>query len=128
MPFHLLHSAHQELLDKQKPQAHQGDGSLIVRRSFYSASFLPHRREFSIPALSSPLPGCQTRVGVIPDVSLKAYYIATAVQCDCDLNDINYYTAGQLHSVNQESGQSGNGGKQRKSPTFLQAAAFPLLP
>jgi hypothetical protein len=62
---------HQELSEKQKPRTHQGGGlsppAEILFSEFphhtSSGTFVPDQGH-----LSSPLPGCQTRLRVIPDV------------------------------------------------------------
>jgi hypothetical protein len=64
---------HQELVAKQKPSDHQGRRFATSPAEILFGEF-PHRTSAGIliPALGtvgSPLPGCQTRFGVIPDVA-----------------------------------------------------------
>jgi hypothetical protein len=59
-------------LEKQKPPTHQG-GGFNPPAEIYLVSFLTtHRRKLSFPikgTLALPLPGCQTRIRVVPDVA-----------------------------------------------------------
>jgi hypothetical protein len=65
-------SVHQELSEKQKPPTHQGGGSQSSGGDLFdefphhtsSGTFVPDQGH-----LSSPLPGCQTRLRVVPDVA-----------------------------------------------------------
>jgi len=62
---------HQELSEKQKPPTHQGGGLIPPAEILFgefphhtsSGTFVPDQGH-----LSSPLPGCQTPLGVVPDV------------------------------------------------------------
>jgi hypothetical protein len=63
-------SVHQELSEKQKPPTHQGGGLQSSGGDLFSE--FPHHTSSGtfVPDqghLSSPLPGCQTRLRVIPD-------------------------------------------------------------
>jgi hypothetical protein len=63
-------SVHQELSEKQKPPTHQGGGLQSSGGDLFSE--FPHHTssETFVPDqghLSSPLPGCQTRLRVVPD-------------------------------------------------------------
>jgi hypothetical protein len=66
-----LFSASGTLGENKKPPTHQG-GGFNPPAEIYSVSFLTtHRRELSFPikgTLALPLPGCQTRLRVVPDV------------------------------------------------------------
>jgi hypothetical protein len=77
-------SVHQELLGKQKPRTHQGGGFQSSPRRFYSVSFLTtHQRKLSFPlkgTLALHLPGCQTRLRVVPDVGSNRIDIASHLQ------------------------------------------------
>jgi hypothetical protein len=59
-------------LEKQKTASHQG-GGFNPPAEIYLVSFpTTHRRELSFPikgTLALPLPGCQTRIRVVPDVA-----------------------------------------------------------
>jgi len=63
---------HQNSWQNKNRQTIRVGGLPLLRRRFYSVSSLTaHRREIFIPALGtvgSPLPGCQTHFGVVPDV------------------------------------------------------------
>ena len=67
----MFFSVHQELSEKQKPPTHQGGGFIPPAEILFgefphhtsSGTFVPDQGH-----LSSPLPGCQTRFQVIPDV------------------------------------------------------------
>ena len=66
---------HHELVVKQKPPDHQGRRLATSPAEILFGEF-PHRTSAGIfvPALGtvgSPLPGCQTRFGVVPDVGRK---------------------------------------------------------
>ena len=73
-------SVHQELPEKQKPPTHQGGGFDPPAEILFSE--FPHRTstETFVPDqghLSSPLPGCQTRLEVVPDVGSDPIEIAS---------------------------------------------------
>jgi len=67
----MFFSVHQELSEKQKPPTHQGGGFIPPAEILFgefphhtsSGTFVPDQGH-----LSSPLPGCQTRLRVVPDV------------------------------------------------------------
>ena len=61
----------QELPEKQKPPTHQRGGYRSSGGDFIQRASSPHIVGNFVPDqghLSSPLPGCQTRLRVIPDV------------------------------------------------------------
>jgi hypothetical protein len=61
---------HQKLSEKQKPPTHQGGGFQSSGGDLFSEFAHHTSSETSVPDqghLSSPLPGCQTRLPVIPD-------------------------------------------------------------
>ena len=71
---------HQELSEKQKPPTHQGGGLQSSGGDLFSE--FPHHTssETFVPDqghLSSPLPGCQTRLRVVPDVGSDRIGIAS---------------------------------------------------
>jgi hypothetical protein len=73
-------SVHQELAEKQKPPTHQGGGFIPPAEILFgefphhtsSGTFVPDQGH-----LSSPLPGCQTRFRVIPDVGSDRINLGT---------------------------------------------------
>jgi hypothetical protein len=73
-------SVHQELAEKQKPPTHQGGGFIPPAEILFgefphhtsSGTFVPDQGH-----LSSPLPGCQTRLRVIPDVGSQRIQFAS---------------------------------------------------
>jgi hypothetical protein len=59
-------------LEKQKPPTHQGGGFNPPAEIYLMSLPTTHRRELSFPiqgTLALPLPGCQTRIRVVPDVA-----------------------------------------------------------
>src|SRR4029453_6974900 len=65
-------SVHQELSEKQKPPTHQGGGLQSSGGDLFSE--FPHHTSSETfdpdqGHLSSPLPGCQTRLRVVPDAA-----------------------------------------------------------
>ena len=74
-------SVHQELAEKQKPPTHQGGGFSPPAEILFSE--FPHHTSSgtSVPDqghLSSPQPGCQTRLRVVPDAGADHIEFASA--------------------------------------------------